>query len=307
MRIVLIGQAAFGASVLDKLLERNENVVAVYAPPEKAKGKQDALKKASVANDLPVYQPTTYKNDKTYTEFVGLNPDLVILAFVTEIVPQRYFDAATHGAICYHPSLLPRHRGASAINWALIMGDEKTGLTIFWPDAGIDTGPILLQEEVSISPNDTVGSLYFDHLFPMGVDALVVSVRRIREGTATKIPQDDTLATYEPPCNDAVANIEWSLPGQKLFNLVRGCDPQPGAFSFWKGEKIRFYEARLLSEPTALSPGQVASVNSHLQIAILGGRIQIGRLRIASGEKLSAVDFVAARDVKAGDVFTSCQ
>ena len=137
----------------------------------------------------------------------------------------------------------------------------------------------------------------------MGVDALVESVRRIREGTATKIPQDETLATYEPPCNDAVANIEWSLPGQKLFNLVRGCDPQPGAFSFWKGEKIRFYEARLLSEPTALSPGQVASVNPHLQIAILGGRIQIERLRIASGEKLSATDFVAARDVKAGDVF----
>ncbi len=102
------------------------------------------------------------------------------MAFVTDIIPARYFDAPTRGAICYHPSLLPRHRGASAINWAVIMGDSKTGLTIFWPDGGIDTGPILLQKEIDIKPDDTTGSLYFNQLFPIGMGAIAESIALIK-------------------------------------------------------------------------------------------------------------------------------
>lgn len=305
MRIALIGQAAFGEAVLEKLLESDENAVAVFAPPDKTPEKVDALKLAAQKHDVPLYQPVTYKDDQTFAEFVGLEPDLVILAFVTEIVPGRYFDAATQGAICYHPSLLPRHRGASAINWALIMGDERTGLTIFWPDEGIDTGPILLQKEVAIKPEDTVGSLYFNHLFPMGVEAIAESVTLIREGRAAKIPQDESLATYEPPCNDTVAGIDWNSFGEDVFNLIRGCDPQPGAFSFWKGEKVRFYGSRLLPKTTSLAPGSVASIDPSLEIAVPGATIQIERARTADGAKMSCADFIEARDIKPGDMFTS--
>jgi methionyl-tRNA formyltransferase len=195
MRIVLIGQAAFGAKTLEALLSGGENVVAVYAPPEKPGSRPDPLKDLAQSKGFPVYQPHTYKNDQIFDEYKALKPDLTILAFVTDIIPARYFEAPTRGAICYHPSLLPRHRGASAINWAVIMGDTRTGLTIFWPDGGIDTGPILVQKEIAIGPHDTTGSLYFNRLFPMGVEAIIESVKLIREGRAPKIIQDEAGAT----------------------------------------------------------------------------------------------------------------
>jgi methionyl-tRNA formyltransferase len=141
MRIVLIGQAAFGVKVLEKLLEEDEEVVAVYAPPDRG-SRLDPLKEAAVAKEIQVFQPKTYKDDQVFAAYQQLEPDLTILAFVTDIIPAEYFQFPTEGAICYHPSLLPLHRGASAINWAIIKGRSKTGLTVFWPDGGIDTGPV---------------------------------------------------------------------------------------------------------------------------------------------------------------------
>ncbi len=305
MRIVLIGQAEFGNLVLRKLAEEEFDVVAVYVPPKNTSEKYDPLEEAALEFGIPICRPTSYKDDQTYTEFLKLMPDLIVLAFVTEIIPMKYFEAATQGAICYHPSLLPRHRGASAINWALIMGDEKTGLTIFWPDAGIDTGPILYQEEVAISPEDTVGSLYYDHLLPMGIDAIAKSVHLIGEGKAPKIPQVEEFSTYEPPCNDSFAHIDWELPGQEVFNLVRGCDPQPGAYSFWKDQKLRFYDAKLIPGPTDAPSGEILSIDPIIEIAVSGGKLQVGRIRITSGKKLSASEFLIQCEIAIGDSFTA--
>ena len=234
MRIILMGQAAFGAKVLESLLERPEHIVAVYTPPDRPGGRLDPLKEAAVNEGLDVFQPETYKDDHVFAEYKALDPDLTVMAFVTDIIPARFFDVPTHGTINYHPSLLPRHRGASAINWAVIMGDDRTGLSIFWPDGGIDTGLVLLQKDIDIGPDDTTGSLYFNHLFPMGVEAIIESIDLVKEGSAPKIPQNEADATYELPCDDRVAGIDWNRPAQELYNLVRGCDPQPGAFALLK-------------------------------------------------------------------------
>jgi methionyl-tRNA formyltransferase len=286
MRIVLIGQAAFGAKVLENLMERDEQVVAVYAPPDRG-SRQDPLKEAAVAKDIPVFQPSTYKDDQVFAEYQELEPDLTILAFVTDIIPEQFFQLPSLGGICYHPSLLPLHRGASAINWAVIKGRKKTGLTIFWPDGGIDTGPILLQKEIEVGPDDTTGSLYFNYLFPMGVDAIIESVELIKEGKAPKIPQPEEGATYEPPCSERVAAIDWKKAGQDIYNLVRGCDPQPGAYSFWQGEKIRFYGA----DPDGF------------QVAVERGKLSVGKVRPESGGKVEASAFVSERGLKVGDQF----
>ena len=168
MRIILIGQAAFGAKVLETLIKKSENVVAVYAPPDGPDGRSDPLKDLAQNSGIQTFQPKTYRDDQTFLTYKALEPDLTVMAFVTPIIPERFFDIPAHGAINYHPSLLPRHRGSSAINWAVIMGDTRTGLSIFRPNAGIDTGPIVLQKEIDIRPEDTVGSLYFGQLFPMG-------------------------------------------------------------------------------------------------------------------------------------------
>ncbi len=303
MRIIVIGQAPFGAKVLESLLEKGEEVVAVYAPPDRG-SRLDPLKEAAIAKEIPVYQPSTYKDEQVFTEYQELKPDLTILAFVTDIIPAKFFDAPSVGAICYHPSLLPLHRGASAINWAIIMGRAKTGLTIFWPDGGIDTGPILLQKEVEIGPDDTTGSIYFNHLFPMGIDAVLESVDLIKEDKAPKIPQSEEQATYEPPCDDSVADIDWKRTGQEIYNLIRGCDPQPGAYSFLKGEKVRFYGARLLREPVEEAPGTIVEIGPEgIQVAVDGGKLAVGKVRPEAGGKVEASAFASEKGLKAGDRF----
>ena len=304
MRILLIGQAAFGANVLEKLMERNETVVAVYVPPDRPGGRTDPLKDTAVSRGIDVFQPTTYKDDRVFSEYAELKPDLTVMAFVTNIIPARFFKVPTHGTINYHPSLLPRHRGASAINWAVIMGDAKTGLSIFWPDGGIDTGLILLQKEIDIGSDDTTGSLYFNYLFPMGVDAVLESIDLIKAGNAPKITQDEAGATYEPPCDDRVAGIDWNKPADELYNLVRGCDPQPGAFAVLRGEKVRFYGAKRIEETVADAPGTLLNVDDKgIHIALSGGILIVGKVRPVKGGKMTAAEFATEKGLKAGDTF----
>ena len=181
MRIVVHGQQAFGKAVLEALLKRGENVVAVYVAPEKEGAKADPLKEAAHAANLPIYQPASYRKPEVWEEFRALKPDLQVMAFVTLFVPEDFLNIPTHGSIQYHPSLLPAYRGASAINWPIILGEKETGLSIFWPDNGLDTGDVLLQKKTPISTTDTLGTVYFDRLFPMGVDAMM-EVGRSREG-----------------------------------------------------------------------------------------------------------------------------
>ncbi len=308
MRIVLIGQAPFGAATLEALLAAGEEVAAVYTPPGRPGAKPDPLKEAALAKGIGCIEPKTFKNDQVFNEFSGLRPDLVVLAFVTAIVPARYFSAASRGAICYHPSILPRHRGASAINWALIMGDKKTGLTVFWPDEGIDTGPILLQKEVDIRAQDTAGSLYFERLFPMGVEAIVESVKLIREGKAPRVAQNDSKATYEPPCDDRVAHLDWKKTGRRIHNLIRGCDPQPGAYADFRGEMVRFYGASfvpgIIAGDIDVAPGMVTGLDlSGLRIAVKGGELVVAKVRTASAGKVDAAAWAAAANVKPGEKF----
>lgn len=304
MRIIVIGQAAFGAKVVEALLERREEIIAVYGPPERPGSRRDPIKEIALSRNIPIFQPATYKDHQVFAEYRDLKPDLAILAFVTAIIPPRFFELPAKGAICYHPSILPRHRGASAINWAIIMGDAKTGLTIFWPDSGIDTGPVLLQKEIEIGPDDTTGSLYFDHLFPMGVEAILESVDLIRTGKAPRIPQSREGATYEPPCDDQVAGIAWSETAQDVYNLVRGCDPQPGTYAYWRDEQVRFYNASLSREATHEEPGTVVAVDSRgLHLALKGGRLVVAKVRAAKGGKFDAAVFARELGLKVGERF----
>lgn len=306
MRILLTGQAAFGAKVFEALQAQKEDVVGVFTPAEQPGQRPDPLKTAAMDAGIDVVQPLSYKTEQTFDQYKTFNPDLTVMAFVTDIIPARYFEVPAHGAINYHPSLLPRHRGASAINWAVIMGDTRTGLSIFWPDGGIDTGPILLQKEIEIGPDDTTGSLYFNHLFPMGIEAIVESITLIKAGKAPKVPQDDSLATYEPPCDDQVAGVNWHKPVQEVYHLVRGCDPQPGAYAHIKGEKVRFYGANRTDRPTdeSSAPGTILKIGTQgIQVAVEGGALLIGKARSDTGKKLTGAEYATEKGLKVGDQF----
>src|SRR6202158_5151533 len=173
MRIVIHGQQAFGKAVLEALIKRGENVVAVYVAPEKEGAKADPLKEAALAAKLPVLQPASYRKPEGWEEFRALKPDLQVMAFVPLFVPEEFLNIPTHGSIQYHPSLLLAYRGASAINWPIIKGETETGLSIFWPDNGLDTGAVLIQKKTPISDTDTLGTVSFDRLFPMGGEGLL--------------------------------------------------------------------------------------------------------------------------------------
>ena len=303
MRIILVGQGPFGEKVLDTLITRGENIVGVFCPQDK---RGEAMAATAEASGVALLRPGKMKDAGVQEAYLEHRPDLVILAFVTDIIPEALLDIPSIGTICYHPSLLPRHRGASGINWAVIQGDTRTGLTILWVDKGIDTGPILLQKAIDITPEDTTGSLYFNSLFPLGVEAIVEAVDLIKSGKAPKIPQDDSLASYEPPCDDTVAAVDWSKPASDVYNLVRGCDPQPGAYSTFKGEKVKFYKALLVEPVEETPPGQVIGIAAgEVVVALNGGALKIGKLKGEKGAKLDADKFAEEMDLKVGMRFGS--
>src|SRR5437588_1061865 len=242
MRIVVHGQQAFGKAVLEALIKRGENVVAVYVAPEKEGAKADPLKEAALAAKLPVMQPASYRKPEVWEGFRGLKPDLQVMAFVTLFVPEEFLNIPTHGSIQYHPSLLPRYRGPSAINWPIIQGDTETGLSIFWPDNGLDTGEVLLQKKTQIAPADTLGSVYFDRLFPMGVDAMLEAVDLVKAGKAPRIKQDESKATYEGRCGPDNARIDWGKPWEEIDRLIRRCNPPPGACTQLEGTPTKLCE-----------------------------------------------------------------
>ena len=302
MRIVLIGQAAFGQKVLEALLNRGEQIAAVYVPPDKPGSRIDPLKESAQHHGIPVLQPQRMRDPGVYEKFVELGPDLVVMAFVTDIVPESILNIPKLGTIQYHPSLLPRHRGRSSINWAIINGDTKTGITILWPDAGIDTGPILLQKEVDISPTDTVGSLYYDKLFPLGVEAIIESIDLIRKGKAPRIPQDESQATYERPCREKDAIIDWAQPIVKVYNLIRGTNPQPGATTSLRGQKLKIFDCELIAQAISPAPGEIIeSSDKGIAVAGQGGHLLIKRVQPQRQPKMGASEYVLKVGLKAGE------
>jgi methionyl-tRNA formyltransferase len=303
MRIALIGQAAFGADVLKGLLQRGHQVVGVFCPPDRG-GKADPLKEAAAAVGVPVFQPGHMRDQEAYEQMAALNADLGLLAFVTDIVPAKVFNAPKLGSICYHPSILPKYRGASAINWAVINGEKETGLTIFWVDEGIDTGDILLQKKVEVGESETTGEVYFNKLYPLGVAACLEAVDLVAQGQAPRLPQDHSQATYDPPCDEKVAGLDWSKPGRKVFNFIRGCDPQPGATTTFRGEKVKLYNARFLEESSKAPAGEILEVTDKgIKVAVAGGAVLVTRFRTKELGKVKAPEFIAARQPKAGERF----
>ena len=245
MRILIHGQQAFGKAVLERLLDGSDDIAAIFCPPDTEGRPIDAMKALAGEAGLPVHQLKSWKTEEALALIKSLEADLCLMAYVTQLIPQDCLDAPDLGSIQFHPSLLPKHRGPSSINWAIIQGETKTGLSIFWPDQGLDTGPILLQKEVEIDPDDTVGSIYFEKLFPLGVDAMIEAAEMVRGGTAPRIEQDESEATYESWCRDEDAEIDWSMPARQIHCLIRGTDPQPGAWTTVGGNKLQLYGSRM--------------------------------------------------------------
>ena len=304
MRIIVHGQQAFGKSVLEALLDRGEDVVGVYCEPDREGRSPDPIKQCAVERGLPVFQPRSYRKPEAAGQMASLRPDLCVMAYVTLFVPEEVLNVPTRGSIQYHPSLLPRHRGGSSINWPLIWGETRTGLSIFWPDDGLDEGPILMQKEVEITDDDTLGSLYFDKLFPLGVEAMLESVDLVREGRAPKVPQDHSKATYEGWCRGDPVRINWHMPTRITWNLIRGCNPAPGAWTTWEDAKVAVFDSVRVPEAKSVQPGEITRIGDRgVQVATADGQILVKRVRPAGGGKVPAADWAKEAGLAVGTRF----
>ena len=312
MRIIVNGQQAFGRAVLDALLERGEDVVGVFTAPDEEGGRPDPLKEGALEHGIPLYQPKSFRREAVWEQIRELEPDLGVMAYVTLFVPEEALNIPTHGTIQYHPSLLPLHKGPSSINWPIIFGETKTGLSIFWPDNGLDTGPVLLQKEVDIGPDDTLGSVYFDHLFPDGVDAMIEAVDMVRAGTAPKTPQwelaglaaevdPSELGTYEGWCRSEQAQIDWSESASTVYNLIRGANPQPGAWTTFEGSQLQIFDSRKGDGTTPGEAGTVTAISDDgFEVAAGDGSVKVMRVRAAGQGKVPAAEFAATAGLQVG-------
>ncbi len=301
MRILFIGQAAFGKDALAALLEQGENVVgAITIPDPPIQKYPNPVKVFASQNKIPLLQMSTLKTPEAINWVENLKPDLLVLAFVTTFVPKKMIELATYGGINYHPSLLPKYRGGSAINWAIISGEKETGVTIHQIDEGVDTGPIILQQKVAISPHDTVKSLYFDKLYPLGIQLVCEAVRLIREQKATPVVQDESHASYQPVISEADTVIDWRQPTQKIYDLIRGSNPSPGAITSYKNETLKIWEA--IPYPLQGPSGSIIEIEDTGFVVSTGdGGLLIQRVQSPEGGKTNAADFAAASGLKTGD------
>ena len=309
MRIAIVGQQDFGKAVLEAFLARGDQVAGVFCAPEKPGARPDALYTAAQQKGVPVFQFPSLKSDEARSALKKLDVELGIMAFVLQFAPQDFVTIPRHGTIQYHPSLLPKYRGPSSINWPIIRGDTKTGLTIFRPTDGLDEGPVILQKDTPIGPEDTLGTVYFDRLFPMGVKAMLEAADLVSRNKHQEVGQDESKATYEGWCRKAEARINWANHADFVYNLIRGCNPAPGAWCTLEGKELQLFDARKHPVRTfGAVKGKIGEVveatDKSFQVTAQGGRIEVLRAKLGDGKKVAAAELLASGAVKAGQILS---
>jgi len=305
MRIAIIGQQDFGKAVLEAFLSRGDEVGAVFCAPEKEGARPDALRSAAQEKGLKVHQFKSLRDPEAARAIQESDADIGIMAFVLQFAPQEFVKIPKHGTIQYHPSLLPRYRGPSSINWPIIKGDTETGLTIFRPSDGLDEGAVVLQKKTPISPDDTLGTVYFDRLFPMGVLAMLEAADLVLAGKNTETAQDESRASYEGWCRTAEARIDWAKPIDQVYNLIRGCNPAPGAWTTFNGKRLQIFDARkTLFRRFADVPGKIGEVADvtaqSFKVTAQGGTVEVMRAKFEDGKKVTGGELAQSGGLAAG-------
>jgi methionyl-tRNA formyltransferase len=300
MRIIVNGQQAFGKAALETILkEGRDEVVAVYTAPDKEGRPVDPLKQAALDNKIALHQPASYKDEAVAEQMKALKADLMIMAYMIIFVPEAVRSIPRLGSICFHPSLLPKHRGPSSINWPIAMGATRTGLSWFWPNDGLDEGDVLLQREVTIGPDETLGDVYFKKIFPLGLETTLEAIELVRSGNPPHIKQDDSKASYESWFKKDNARIDWGKDAAEVYNLIRAANPQPGAWTLVNGAEVQIFDAR--RRDGTGTPGTVAGFTEEgVLIQAKGGRVLVQRVRLKGGDKIPAAQWAAEAGLKAG-------
>ena len=311
LRIIFMGTPEFAVGILDTIIKNNYEVVGVITAADKPAGrgqkiKYSAVKEYALANNLTLLQPTNLKDESFLAELKALNANLqIVVAF--RMLPKVVWEMPSLGTFNLHASLLPNYRGAAPINWAIINGETKTGVTTFFIDDKIDTGAMILNSEINIEPEETAGQLH-DRLMELGSTTVIDTLKVIESGNVTTTIQednDDIKTAYK--LNKENCKIDWTKSGAEINNLIRGLSPYPASWCFLKDQNeelnIKIYEAKLVSESHSYEIGKLISTKKEIKIAIKEGFIQLlslqfpGKKRMLASELLNGVSFSEAAKV----------
>ena len=267
MRIVFMGTPDFAVPTLETLIQSEHEVVGVVTQPDRPKGRSGKLqfspvKEAAVEAQIPVFQPERIKDGTFYPVLQELNPDVIIVVAFGQILPKEILELPKYGCMNVHASLLPKLRGAAPIQWSVIDGDPESGVTIMQMDEGLDTGDMILKEEVVLDEKETGGSL-FDRLSEVGADLCVRTLTAIENGTATYTKQDHEAATKTTLIKKQFGIIDWTKPAKEIECLIRGLNPWPSAYTYLHGKTLKIWAASVKDETSEHAPGELAVVTKH--------------------------------------------
>ena len=305
LKIVFMGTPDFAVPCL-KTLNENYEVIAVITQPDRPKGRGQKLtpspiKEYALEHNLTVLQPEKIKTSETEEQLKKLAPDLIVVVAFGQILSKAILDIPQLGCINVHASLLPKYRGAAPIHWSIINGETKTGITTMYMDVGLDTGDMILKEEVSISAKMNTGELH-DTLMNIGAKTLLQTIKQIAEGSVVRNKQNDAEASYAPLLTKELERINWLLPAQEIYNLVRGLNPWPVAFSIFKGKKLKIWQTKVIDNVTIGEIGTVLSLTETGFTAQTGkGILEILELQPESKRKMTAKDFVCGNQISIND------
>ena len=307
-----MGTPEFAVPSLDSLIRNDYPIVTVVTQPDRPKGRgripaPPPVKVIASKYGLPVVQPERLKNKEFLDYFGGIHPDMAVVAAFGQILPREILGIPKMGCINVHPSLLPKYRGAAPINWSLIRGEVKTGVTIMLMDEGMDTGDILTQEETMIEPTETFGKLN-DRLADMGARLLLATIDIVISGNSTRRPQDASQTTYAPRLAKEDGRIRWDTDVNQTVNLIRGLSPTPCAFTSYKGKMLKIFSAMGEEIPSPESPGRIGAVTEKgLPVAARNGYVYLREVQLENKKRLSIMDFLRGSRMAPGDTLGSVQ
>lgn len=306
MRIVFMGTPDFAVPCLARLFEDNHEIVGVFSQPDRPKGRGHQLlpppvKELALSRGVPVYQPEKLRDGTALTLLKELAPELIVVVAYGRLLPKEILDLPEYGCVNVHASLLPKLRGAAPIQWSVINGDEKTGVTIMFMAEGLDTGDIILTRETGIGVDETSGEL-FERLAPLGADALSEALRLIKSGKAVREKQDGALATYAPMIDKTLANLDFAKNAGELCNLIRGLNPAPMAFSRLDGRIVKVLAAKPDSEYNG-NAGEILNTK-RLIVGCGDGAIELTEVRPEGKKPMSGEDFLRGKRLRIGQMFT---